>query len=77
MLTIVGYCEKSDPPITKLGSPDSVSVVCLMHDTYHEQQQTSKSHCHMLPCCQCIFLPRLTYQEMGKTGNPLEPSPPF
>ena len=39
IFTIVGYCEKSNQPITQPDAPDRVSVVCLMHDTRHKQLQ--------------------------------------
>ena len=39
MNTNVGYREKSDVQITQPGTPDGVSVVCLMLDTHHKPQQ--------------------------------------
>ena len=36
MFTIVGYREKSDQLITQ---PNPVSIVSLIHDTRHKQQQ--------------------------------------
>ena len=34
MFTIVDYCEKLEQSITQPGTPDSVSIVCLMQDTF-------------------------------------------
>ena len=34
-VTILCKSEKSDQRITGSGAPDSVSIVCLVHDTYH------------------------------------------